>query len=281
MTARRELGYVEFLQGRYAHAQRWLADALAEARAIGDPGEEAQAQSALGSVLSDQGSYGPALARLAAAVAGATAVGDHRGAAYAGTMLGRAHLLRDELGAARHALDDALGATHRAGWLAFAPWPEAWLAGVDLAEGDVDAASARYEHAFAVGCQIGDPCWEGIAACGLGLVHEARGEADEARAALADAAVRCVRAPDGYLWVKGYVLDALCRVCLASDPAAAPAWVGDLHDLASRTGMRELVARAHLHRAALGEDGALVAAATAAADVDNPALAALLAEAGA
>ena len=280
VTAQRELGYVEFLRGRYVHAERWLHDAGARARAIGDRGQEAQVQTTLGSVATDRAAYGDALEQLTAAVAGTTAVGDDRAAAYASSMLGRAHLLRGDLDPARAALDVALATAARVGWLAFLPWPESWRAAVDLASGDVDAAAERYDHAFAVGCQIGDPCWEGVSGCGVGLVLAARGRDGDALAVLEDASVRCVRAPDGYLWGKAYVLDALCRVALRADRPAAHRWVDELHDLAARTGMRELLARALLHRAALGDEGALVAAATVAADVDNPVLATLVAEAG-
>jgi hypothetical protein len=50
------------------------------------------------------------------------------------------------------------------------------------------------------------------------------------------------------------------------------AWVADLEALASRTMMRELLARACRYRFDLGEPDALAAAEMVAADVDNPAL---------
>ena len=53
-------------------------------------------------------------------------------------------------------------------------------------------------------------------------------------------------------------------------------WVASLTDLASRTGMRELTVRAPHLAAALGDPGAAAAARLLAADVDNPALHALL-----
>jgi hypothetical protein len=55
-----------------------------------------------------------------------------------------------------------------------------------------------------------------------------------------------------------------------------PRVVAGLTDLASRTGMHELTARALYHAAALGDPGAAGAARILAADVDNPALRALL-----
>jgi hypothetical protein len=53
-------------------------------------------------------------------------------------------------------------------------------------------------------------------------------------------------------------------------------WVATMQELASRTGMRELAARALLHGAALGNDGDSVAAGLLATEVQNPALQRLL-----
>ena len=51
----------------------------------------------------------------------------------------------------------------------------------------------------------------------------------------------------------------------------------DLASLAARCDMRELVVRAQLHRGRLGDATALAAARLLAADIDNPALASMLA----
>ena len=53
--------------------------------------------------------------------------------------------------------------------------PQSFRAEVDLLRGHIDEAAERFEHAFALGCQLADPCWEGIAGRGLGLVAAARG----------------------------------------------------------------------------------------------------------
>ncbi len=60
--------------------------------------------------------------------------------------------------------------------------------------------------------------------------------------------------------------------CATATPHTAR-WVEDLRQLASRTGMRELVVRSLLHGAALGQDGDAEAAALLARHIDNPALA--------
>ena len=93
------------------------------------------------------------------------------------------------------------------------------LATADLGLGEIEQAGAAFESAFALGCQMADPCWEGLAARGIGLVHRANGRIDEAIAWLDDARTRCIRIPDAYLWVHAWCLDALCAV---ADRSQAP-----------------------------------------------------------
>jgi hypothetical protein len=150
------------------------------------------------------------------------------------------------------------------------PLPEALLADVDLAEGRIDAAAAGYEHAYALALQLGDPCWEGIAGRGLGLVADRRGDVETALRRVGEARARCVRLPDAWLWVEGYCLDALCGLGRAHNHPDAARWVADLEGLAARTGMRELAARAYVHRSRLGDPAAASAARVLAAEVDNP-----------
>jgi hypothetical protein len=83
---------------------------------------------------------------------------------------------------------------------------------------------------------------------------------------------RCVRLPDAWLWVEAYCLDALAALAVAEDPGGAETWIAELEGLAARTGMRELVARAYLHRARLGDPDAARAVVVLAAEVENPSL---------
>ena len=145
------------------------------------------------------------------------------------------------------------------------------------------SAEARFEHAFALGCQVGDPCWESISLRGLGLVAAARGDVPRALELLVDAPKLCRRLPDTYLWIEAYALDALCAVAVEHHAAATMQWIDELEAIAARRGIRELLLRATVYRARLGEPGALEAARSLAAQIDNPGLAELLAfaEAGA
>jgi tetratricopeptide (TPR) repeat protein len=265
----RELGYVEMKQARYARAASWLERAIAGAP---DRGSRAAAMAVQGAVLADEGrtAHGAALLEEAAAIA--ANLDKPRLEAWALAFLARGQIVREEWDAARTSASRSIEVSRGAGWIAFLALPQSLLAMVDLATGRVDAAAATFESAFALGCQIGDPCWEGIAARGIGLVHWARGNVDEALAWLDDARTRCVRIPDSYLWIHAYCLDALCDVAIQANAPRSRAWVGDLETVAARTGMYEMLVRAQLHRAGLGDMQAADAARLFADRIDNPAV---------
>ena len=265
----RELGYVEMLRGRYDRSDAWLTRALAVAP---DAGLRAAALGVEGAVASDRGRTGEAIELLTRSVAEAAALDKPRLAGWAYTFLGRTHLLRDELADARAALDLAIRAARTAGWMTFIAYPQSLLGAVDLAEGRIAEASDRFESAFALGCQIGDPCWEGMGARGIGLVRIANGDVFGGIRWLDDARQRCVRVADAYLWIHGYCLDALCEQAIAHRVPGADRWVSDLEAAAARTGMNELLVRAQLHRADLGMPGARESAVLLAERIDNPAV---------
>jgi DNA-binding SARP family transcriptional activator len=272
-AAARELGYIEFLMARYERATKWARRAASLAP---DDEERGRAGSILGSILSDIGSYERAIAELREAAALSEGCGDYKQQAYTLSMLGRAHLLRNELDAATAALDRSLEITRTLSWTAFVCWPEVLRGDVDLALGDAASAADRYEYAFTLGCQLADPCWEGMACRGLGLIAAGRGEVARAVEWLSDAQVRCTRLPDAYVWVKVYALDALCSIAVEHDLPAAPVWINELASLAGRTGMRDPTARAFAYLGRLGDDAASEVARVLATRIDNPALAAAL-----
>lgn len=272
-AACRELGYVEFLRGRYQRALIWLRRGIPLAG--DDPAEQTRIAIVHGSVLSDTAHYAAATAMLRDAAEKSDGAGDVRQLAYALSMLGRAWLLQGDLRAAADTLDRSVTLAQQR-WTAFLPWPQSLRAEVDMMRGNVEAASERFEHAFALGCQLGDPCWEGIAGRGLGCVAIARGDSQHAAEILVDAIARCVRLPDAYLWGKGYALDTLCSLAIANRMPQAPAWIDQMQTLAARSGMRELTVRSHLHRAALGDRASGAAAQLLASAIDNPSLRALV-----
>ena len=271
--ASRELGYIEMKQARYERAAAWLKRAVDVAP---DRGSRAAAMAIRGAVMADEGRTADGGAMLAEASAIAAALDKPRLEAWALAFLARGQIVREEWGAARLSAGRSIEVSKTAGWIAFLPLPQSLLATVDLATGRIEQAASAFESAFALGCQIGDPCWEGVTARGIGLVCLSRGDLDAAVSWLDDARTRCVRIPDSYLWVHAYCLDALCEAAIqAATPADMPrvrAWVGDLETLAARTGMNEMLVRAQLYRAALGDGRAADAARLFADRIDNPAV---------
>jgi ATP/maltotriose-dependent transcriptional regulator MalT len=205
--------------------------------------------------------------------------GDIRQAAWSLALVGRVLLLCGRLPEAAQVLDDSLMQASEEGWVAFQSFPEALRGEVALRQGDADRAIALLDHAFALGCRIGDPCWEAMAARAMGLVHEAAGERASALAWLRDAAVRAVRVADPYVWMHAYCLEALADVAIADGAPDAREHVAELERLAARGDMRELVVRAALHRASLGDPSGVASARLLGEAIDNPVLHAELAAA--
>jgi hypothetical protein len=194
-------------------------------------------------------------------------------------MMGRAHLLRGEHSQATAALTRSLDLVHEQRWIAFLPWPQTLRAELDLRAGRFDTAADEFERAWVLACQIGDPCWEGMAARGLALLHTERGDHLAAAGWLGEAATRCSRETDRYRWVHAHVLDTMIGTALGRDDRQAVApLIKKLGTLAARCGMRELVVRTELHRSRLGDPTALAAARLLGAEIDNPALACKLAD---
>lgn len=267
---RAELGYVDFLRARYDRAHLRLTDALA--LSDGSARIKAKATTYLGSIESDRADYGAALTHLDEACALSRQAGEPRREVYALMMLGRVHLLRGDLDDAAECLDQSIAFAERDRWLAVLPWPQALRGEVDLARGDVTAAAALLEQSFARACQLGDPCWEGMAARGLALVAESSGDVDGAFDLMADARIRCNRLADPYVWLDAYILDALCEVGRRHGHPETLTWVATMRTLASRTSMRELMVRSLLHGAALGVEGDAEAAVLLAEGIVNPML---------
>jgi DNA-binding SARP family transcriptional activator len=272
----RELGFIEVQAARSVSAGRWLVRASSLAV---DDDERAAVLGIRGMALSDRAHYPAAIRLLDESIETARRCGDLRQAAWSLAVLGRARLLRGELPEALEALDDSLALVQSEGWVAYQPFPEALRAEVALRHDELEEAAALVDHAFAVGCSLGDPCWEGMAARARGLVHEAAGDRASALTTLRDAAKRASRVADPYVWIHAYCLDALAGVAIAAGAPDAAERVEELEWLAARGDMRELIVRAALHRARLGDHDSVAAARMLAEAIDNEALHAELAAA--
>lgn len=266
-----ELGYVDFLRARYDRAEHRLQRAL-DAMHSGHSGLRAKANAYLGAVASDRADYQRTFRLLAAAVDIASQDSAVRTGAYAHAVLGRAHLLRGDLAEAADALQSSIGLALEERWLAFLPWPQSFLAEVHLKRGDADTASEILEQAFARACQIGDPCWEGVSARGLALVAAAEHDTERAFDLLDDARIRCDRLADTYMWLEAYILDTQCTLGTVNNHPQTKQWVDAMHELAARTGMKEMTARALIHKSHLGDESAATMASLMVSEIDNPVL---------
>ncbi|MDW3218247.1 MAG: BTAD domain-containing putative transcriptional regulator [Acidimicrobiales bacterium] len=272
--ARAEVGYVDFLRGRYDRAEVWLSDALAFAD--DSAAMLAKATTYLGAVESDRANYPKAVELLDQALRLSRDAGEPRREAFGLSMLGRIDLLRGDVDSAAEHLDASIELAQREHWLALLPWPQALRGEVQLARGDVAGAERLLHQAFARACQLGDPCWEGMSARGLAMLAAAKGEATQAFAQLADARRRCNRLADPYVWLDAHILDAQCGLGVHHGHPDTERWVETLRDLASRTGMRELTVRSLLHGAAREDAGGAGAAGLLGAEIDNPVVGDLL-----
>jgi DNA-binding SARP family transcriptional activator len=267
VTAYRELGFVEVQAGRRGTADGWLAKAhqLAET-----DGELAAVLGVRGMSSSDHADYPTALGHLHESVERARSCGDDRQQAWSLSLVARAHLLRGDRSQATVAVQRSLELVHEQRWIAFLPWPQALRAELDLQAGDVERAAEGLEQAWAMAVQLGDPCWEGMAARGLGLLYGGRGDHVAAIGWLTEAADRCNRTPDRYQWIRAHVLDTAIIAALDRDDAdRARPLLAALRTLSARCDLRELVVRAALHSARLGDPVALNSARLLAADIDN------------
>jgi DNA-binding SARP family transcriptional activator len=276
-AACRELAWVEFLRCRRVPAEQWLDRAEAT---VGDDddGERAWILMIRGSLRSDAGQHAAATELLRDAVRHADRAGALRPAAMALTHLGRLAVLRAEHAAAEDLLTRARALAEQAGWLSFLPYPTSWLAEAALRTGRLEEAQDLFGHAHALSLEVHDPCWESLSCRGLGLAAAAAGDDGSAARLLHEAPDACRRLPDTYVWIEAYALAAHAAHALATGSARAPMLVDDLDRLTSALDLRELQAEAALLRLAAGQPGALEAARLRVAAVDNPVLAARLAE---
>lgn len=267
LKARVELGYTDMLAGRYDRAERWLNP---NELAGSDEETRIRALTYSGVVESDCARYARAESLLQSAVKASRTVGLRRREAYAVSMLGRLAFLLGDLNRACELLEHSIGMAEADSWIAFLPWPQAFLGESLIERGDTEAASRVLHQAFARACQIGDPCWEGVTGRALALLVDAEGDPTEATRIVKDALARCQRLPDTYRWAEAHVLEAQCHLGVVHGLERASGWTDQLYDIATRTGMRELQLRAMLLRERIGGNGDEGLMASLAEAISNP-----------
>ena len=273
-SAHRELGYVELLRGDYPRAEIWLRTAAD--LADDDVLEMARIWAVRGACHTDIGAHDRARAEFDIALELSGSIDHAKQSAWSIAVMGKSMLLCNELDMAEDALRRASDLAHAERWTAFLAFPEALLADVWVRQGKLEEAAETFEHAFALGCQVDDACWEAYSVRGLGLLKAASGDLEGAVELMEDALGRCARQRDTHLWVRAYVIDALCAVASRMDHPRAGAWVTDLGSVAEGAGLREFSVHAYLCRGELGDDSAFDAARAIAVGIENPHLFELL-----
>ena len=201
----RELAFIDVQAGRHTSAERAISEASILADTRGDDALIAGVLAISGMNAADQGRHGEAVAHLTRSALVAHDATRPRQEAWSLGVLARSLHLSGALEDSLAAADASIRLCERERWNAFLPWPQSWRANALLALDRPDEATEIAEKAFALACELGDPCWEGMAARSLALISLKDGDVSSAQEWIDDARSRCNRIQDRYVWVSAYV----------------------------------------------------------------------------
>lgn len=274
----RELAFIDIQAGRHRSAHASLQLARTAALVVEDPVLAAGILALEGMNAADQGRHEQAVERLAQAAELSDAAGGSRQSIWSRGVGARSLLL---LGRQREAQLLAGESRSRAvdqRWYAFVPWPQAIYAETLTTEGRWDEARGEAEEAFALACELGDPCWEGMAARAMSLVVQHEGDRQGGWNWILDARRRSDRVADRYAWISCHI--GLTQLDLAAQhqPHLVPALAERLLVDAERADLAEFRAWALLHQVRRDDPLTLVRARRASAGLDNAALQARVVE---
>lgn len=268
----RELAFVDVQAGRHHSAARALCAAAERPGAGDDAALRARLLAVEGMNEADLGHHLPAVDLLTRSAEIAGSAGQVRQRIWSLGVLSRSLLLLDRVDQSRAAAEASIAGASAERWHAFLPWPQALRAECAARQGDWATAARDAEESFALGCELGDPCWEGMAARALSLIAAHDGDGDAAWRWSLDARARCDRVSDRYVWISGYIGLAQIDLAWLNAPEQVPGLAARLHADAVRTDLPEFQAWALLHLARSGEAQAADRAVLAARSVDSPAL---------
>jgi DNA-binding SARP family transcriptional activator len=268
----RELAFVDVQAGRHALAQRALTEAAAHAEAAGDPELACGILAIRGMNEADRGRHTAAATLLAESAQGAARAGRRRQEAWSAGVLARSLLLAGDAGQAMTAAEHSISICDRERWNAFLPWPQSVRAHCLMQAGRWDEARRLAEQAFAQACQLGDPCWEGMAGRAMALIAEQAGDHAGASEWVADARRRADRVADRYVWVSAYVALAQLEIAARRAPELVAPLAERLYQDALRADLPEFIAWALVYQAEAGNQASAALGAALAADIANPAL---------
>jgi tetratricopeptide (TPR) repeat protein len=276
----RELAFVDVQAGRHTSAARALQEASAAAEAAGDPALDAGVLAIRGMNEADLGHHDTAARLLTQSAQTAHSAGRRRQEAWSTGVLARSLLLAGQVEQARAAAERSIEICDRDRWNAFLPWPQALRAHCLAAGGQWHEARDDAEQAFALACQLGDPCWEGMAGRAMALLALHDGQGAAAVQWVIDAQRRCDRVPDRYVWVSGFVALGHLEIVARQQPDLVIPLARRLYRDALRADLPEFIAWALIYQAEAGEPASLPLAQAIACEVSNPVLQARAAAAG-
>lgn len=199
-----ELGYVEALAGRRPVAAKYLQDGLAFAR---DDDDLATLHAVVAFNLVDWGNTESGLGHYAVSLDHARRAGNRRAEIWSLGLGARGQLAAGKLENAERWLTDCLDLVDEIHWVAFRPWPVSLLGETQLRKrSSATGIRVAMEEAFALSCQLRDPCWEAASARSLALTFAAKGEAATAAQWLDEAYRRCIRETDAYIALQVEIL---------------------------------------------------------------------------
>jgi DNA-binding SARP family transcriptional activator len=268
----RELAFVDLQAGRHASATRALQEASGRAATVGDPALTAAVLAISGMNEADQGQHDRAAGLLRSSAQTAAEAGSTRQEAWSLGVLSRSLLLSGDVAAALAAAERSMAICDRERWNAFRPWPQALRAHCLAATGATRDARDDAEDAYALACQLGDPCWEGMAGRALALLALQDGNGGAAADWIIDARRRCDRVPDRYVWVSGFVGLGQLEIAARHQPELVRPLAARLYDDATRMDLPEFVAWALVYQAEAGERPNPRLIQTLAGQIANPAL---------
>jgi DNA-binding SARP family transcriptional activator len=268
----RELAFVDVLAGRHASAERALCEASEQAGTVADDALKARILATQGMNAADRGRHIAAAALLSESADTAGRVGHRRQQIWSRGLLARSLLFSGNVEQARTAAQASIDQARHERWMAFLPWPQAVLAHVLVEEHDLDAARENAEEAFALACELADPCWEGMAARAIGVIETHAGNYAVARRWLTDARRRNDRVSDHYAWVSGYIGLADLELAVRDGSEGAGSAAARLRDDALHADLPEFLAWALVHEAEAGVASSVQLAAAAAEGLADPAL---------
>lgn len=264
-TAHHHLAWIDLMAARFERMHRRLDEA--ERLAPQHPGVQIWAGFTRGLGYLATAHYPAAEAALAEATAKARALGDPGLQGIGLALLAGAGVHRGDLASAKAAAQESADYARSGHRLALLALAQARLGEVEVREGNHDVAHLHLDEAAALADQVLDGCAQATAGATLGLLEYEHGDIDAAMPRLAAAWSRPMMLPD-HVWKGAVALDAMCGVAVRQRLPNARKLVSDLETISARTGMRELLARAYLHREGMGDDTA-EAAAILADDIDS------------